>query len=193
MTVKTVGLDLAMDVFQVHGISENDRVIFNKAIKRAKLLAFFETLPPCKVGMEACGSSHHWGRQLRKLGHDVKLMPAGYVKPYGKRGKNDAVDAELSQPRARTLREWQRPLEADNPIGTSLAELIRASGTPPHKQAGQTTVLTKTTAKIARKLLQCRSHPQMPFASWPSAAAQLHQTGHWLRLQILVGGEWSKR
>lgn len=94
MTVKTVGLDLAKDVFQVHGISENGRVVFNKPIKRAKLLAFFETLPPFVVGMEACGSSHHWGRQLRTLGHDVKLMPAGYVKPYVKRGKNDAVDAE---------------------------------------------------------------------------------------------------
>ena len=81
MTVKTIGLDLAKDVFQVHGISENGRVIFNKAIKRAKLLAFFETLPPCTIGMEACGSSHHWGRTLRKLGHDVKLMPANYVSP----------------------------------------------------------------------------------------------------------------
>lgn len=94
MTVKTVGLDLAKDVFQVHGISENGRVIFNRAIKRAKLRAFFETLPPFCVGLEACGPSHHWGRQLRKLGHGVKLMPAGYVKPYVKRGKNDAVDAE---------------------------------------------------------------------------------------------------
>ena len=94
MTVKTVGLDLAKDVFQVHGISENGRVIFNKAIKRAKLLAFFEALQPCRIGMEACGSSHHWGRQLRKLGHEVKLMPAGYVKPYVTRGKTDAVDAE---------------------------------------------------------------------------------------------------
>ena len=78
----------------MHGISENGDVIFNKPIKRAKLLAFFQTLPPCTVGMEACGSSHHWGRQLHKLGHDVKLMPAGYVKPYVKRGKSDAVDAE---------------------------------------------------------------------------------------------------
>lgn len=94
MSVKTVGLDLAKDVFQVHGISENGRVIFNKAIKRAKLLSFFENLPPCIVGMEACGSSHHWGRTLRKLGHDVRLMPANYVKPYVKRGKTDAVDAE---------------------------------------------------------------------------------------------------
>lgn len=94
MTVKTVGSDLAREVFQVHGISENGRVIFNKAIKRAKLLTLFETLPTCTDGMEACGSSHHWGRQLRKLGHDVKLMPAGYVKPYVKRCKSDAVDAE---------------------------------------------------------------------------------------------------
>ena len=94
MTVKTIGLDLAKDVFQVHGISENGRVIFNKAIKRAKLLAFFEALPPCRVGMEACGSSHHWGRMLRQLGHDVRLMPANYVKPYVKRGKTDAADAE---------------------------------------------------------------------------------------------------
>ena len=77
MTVKTVGLDLAKDVFQVHGISENGRIIFNKAIKRAKLLSFFETLPPCTVGMEACGSSHHWGRQLRKLGHDVTRRSGG--------------------------------------------------------------------------------------------------------------------
>jgi transposase len=94
MTVKTVGLDFAKEISQVHGISEAGRVIFNKAIKRAKLLAFFETLPPCRVGMEACGSSHHWGRTLRQLGHDVRLMPANYVKPYVKRGKTDAADAE---------------------------------------------------------------------------------------------------
>ena len=94
MTVKIVGLDLAKDVFQVHGISEAGRKIFNKKTKRAKLLAFFETLPRCIVGMEACGSAHHWGRELRKMGHDVRLMPAAYVKPYVKRGKTDAADAE---------------------------------------------------------------------------------------------------
>lgn len=94
MTVKTVGLDLAKDVFQVHGISETGRKVFNRKIKRAKLLAFFESLPSCMVGMEACGSAHHWGRQLCKLGHEVRLMPANYVKPYVKRGKTDAVDAE---------------------------------------------------------------------------------------------------
>jgi transposase len=94
MTVRIVGLDLAKDVFQVHGISETGRKIFNKKIKRAKLLAFFGALPRCVVGMEACGSAHHWGRELRKLGHHVRLMPAAYVKPYVKRGKTDAADAE---------------------------------------------------------------------------------------------------
>lgn len=94
MTVKTVGLDLAKDVFQVHGISETGRRIFNKKIRRANLVKFFESLPRCVVGMEACGSAHHWGRELRKLGHDVRLMPAAYVKPYVKRGKTDAADAE---------------------------------------------------------------------------------------------------
>lgn len=94
MTVRTVGLDLAKEVFQVHCVSATGRKIINKKIKRTKLIAFFETLPRCLVGMEACGSSHHWGRELSKLGHDVRLMPAAYVKPYVKRGKTDAADAE---------------------------------------------------------------------------------------------------
>ena len=94
MTVKTVGLDLAKDVFQVHCVSATGRKIINKKIKRAKLITFFETLPRCLVGMEACGSAHHWARELSKLGHDVRLMPAAYVKPYVKRGKTDAADAE---------------------------------------------------------------------------------------------------
>lgn len=94
MTVKAVSLDLAKDIFQVHCVSTTGRRIINKKIKRAKLLSFFETLPRCVVGMEACGSSHHWGRKLRELGHDLRLMPAAYVKPYVKRGKTDAADAE---------------------------------------------------------------------------------------------------
>lgn len=85
---------MAKDVFQVHCVSVTGRKIINKKIKRAKLIAFFETLPRCVVGMEACGSPHHWARELSKLGHDVRLMPAAYVKPYVKRGKTDAADAE---------------------------------------------------------------------------------------------------
>ncbi len=93
MQVTTVVLDLAKNIFQVHGVTENGEVAFNQALRRAQLFAFFEKLPPCLVGMEACGSSHYWARQLRKLGHDVRLIPAMYVKPYVKRGKSDAVDA----------------------------------------------------------------------------------------------------
>ena len=93
MQVTTIGLDLAKNIFQVHGVTENGEVVFNQALRRAQLYAFFEKLPPCLVGMEACGSSHYWARELSKLGHDVRLIPAMYVKPYVKRGKSDAVDA----------------------------------------------------------------------------------------------------
>ena len=94
MQVTTVGLDLAKNIFQVHGITANGTVAFNKSLRRAQLLQFFGTLEPCLIGMEACGSGHHWARQFQKLGHEVRLMPAMYVKAYVKRGKSDAIDAE---------------------------------------------------------------------------------------------------
>jgi len=93
MQVTTVGLDLAKNIFQVHGINNDGEVMFNRALRRAQVLAFFERLEPCLVGIEACGTSHHWARELIKLGHNVKLIPPAYVKPYVKRGKSDAVDA----------------------------------------------------------------------------------------------------
>ena len=94
MQVTTVGLDLAKNIFQVHGITADGTVAFNKSLRRAQLLDFFKNLEPCLIGMEACGSSHHWARQFQKLGHEVRLMPAMYVKAYVKRGKSDAIDAE---------------------------------------------------------------------------------------------------
>lgn len=93
-TVTTIGLDIAKSVFQVHGIDARGEVIIRRRLSRARLLAFFEKLPHCLVGMEACNNSHYWARELIALGHDVRLMPAQYVKPYVKRGKNDAADAE---------------------------------------------------------------------------------------------------
>jgi transposase len=93
-TVTTIGLDIAKSVFQVHGIDAEDRVIIRRQLKRRYVLAFFEKLPPCLVGIEACASSHHWSRELKALGHRVRLMPPAYVKPYVKRQKNDAADAE---------------------------------------------------------------------------------------------------
>lgn len=94
LSVTVVGLDLAKHVFQVHCIDGDGRVALNRALRRREVLAFFGRLPPCLVGMEACGSAHHWGRELAALGHRVKLMPPAYVKPYVRRQKNDAADAE---------------------------------------------------------------------------------------------------
>ena len=92
--VVTVGVDLAKNVFQVHAISADGRVLVRRQLRRGEVLKFFTSLPPCLVGMEACASAHHWGRELLALGHDVRLMPPAYVKPYVKRGKTDAADAE---------------------------------------------------------------------------------------------------
>jgi transposase len=94
MEITTIGLDLAKRVFQVHGIDAAGKVVVRKALRRAQVLPFFAKLPPCLVGMEACGTSHHWARELTRLGHEVKLMPPAYVKAYVKRGKTDAADAE---------------------------------------------------------------------------------------------------
>lgn len=94
MQITTVGLDLAKRVFQVHAVDASGSVVVRKALRRSQVLPFFTALPPCLVGMEACGTSHHWARELTKLGHEVRMMPPAYVKPYVKRGKNDAVDAE---------------------------------------------------------------------------------------------------
>ena len=93
-TVTTIGLDIAKSVFQVHGVDAAGQVIIRRQLKRRYVLAFFQKLPPCVVDIEACASSHHWSRELQALGHTVRLMPPAYVKPYVKRQKNDATDAE---------------------------------------------------------------------------------------------------
>jgi transposase len=92
--VTTIGLDIAKSVFQVHGIDAEGKVLIRRQLKRRYVLAFFEKLQPCLVGIEACATSHHWSRELKALGHSVRLMPPAYVKPYVKRQKNDAADAE---------------------------------------------------------------------------------------------------
>jgi len=94
MQITTIGLDIAKNVFQVHGIDSNEKVVVRKQLRRGQVLAFFKALPPCLVGMEACATAHYWARELTKLGHRVRLMPAKDVKAYVKRNKNDAADAE---------------------------------------------------------------------------------------------------
>jgi transposase len=93
MEITTIGLDLAKHVFQVHGVDEAGHVVVKRRLRRAQVIAYFASLPPCLIGMEACATAHFWARELGALGHEVRLMPPQYVKAYVKRGKNDAVDA----------------------------------------------------------------------------------------------------
>lgn len=94
MQITTIGLDLAKSVFQVHGIDESGQVVVRKRLRRSEVRDYFAALPSCLVGMEACATSHFWARELKAVGHEVKLLPPAYVKAYVKRGKNDALDAE---------------------------------------------------------------------------------------------------
>src|SRR4051812_6582449 len=94
MSVATIGLDLAKSVFQVHGVDATGKVVVRRKLRRCEVTRFFASLLPCLVGMEACGSAHFWARELKRLGHNVKLMPPQHVRPYVKTNKNDAADAE---------------------------------------------------------------------------------------------------
>jgi transposase len=109
MQITTIGLDIAKNVFQVHGIDAAEKVVVRKQLRRGQVMKFFEALSPCLVGMEACATAHYWARELTKLGHEVRLMPARDVKAYVKRNKNDAADAEaiceaVRRPRMRFVR-----------------------------------------------------------------------------------------
>ena len=93
MHANTIGVDLAKNVFQIHGVDSAGKVVITRQLRRKQVLEFFSKLPGCLVGMEACGTGHHWAREISKLGHTVRLMPPSYVKGYVKRSKNDAADA----------------------------------------------------------------------------------------------------
>ena len=108
-SISTIGLDIAKSVFQVHGVDAAGQVVTRRQLKRRHVLAFFAKLPPCLIGIEACASSHYWARELQAVGHTVRLIPPAYVKPYVKRQKNDAADAEaiceaVTRPNMRSCR-----------------------------------------------------------------------------------------
>src|ERR1044072_3332519 len=94
MQISTIGLHIAKNVFQVHGIDATENAVVRKHLRRSQVIQFFQDLPPCLVGLEACATSHYWARELSRLGHEVRMMPAKDVKAYIKRNKNDAADAE---------------------------------------------------------------------------------------------------
>jgi transposase len=113
-SVTTVGLDLAKHVFQVHGVDASGRVIVAKALRRKDVLALFAQLPECLVGMEACTSAHHWARELVNLGHDPRMMPPAYVKPYGAPRRRDHLWRKIPP------RELSIDLEADERLGRAI-------------------------------------------------------------------------
>src|SRR5260370_9563033 len=94
MTISRIGLDTSKHVFQIHGVDENEKPVLRRQIRRSEIAKFFAKLAPTRIGIEACGASHHWARVLRGLGHEVLLMPPQYVKPYLQGVKNDAMDAD---------------------------------------------------------------------------------------------------
>lgn len=121
MKLKRIGVDLAKNVFQVHGVDSHERIKVRKQLKRSQLLDFFRQLEPCVVAMEACGSAHYWGRMLMKLGHEVRLISPQFVKPYVKSGKNDANDAEaICEAASRPSMRYVRVKSAEQQAGQAL-------------------------------------------------------------------------
>lgn len=117
-----IGLDTSKNLFQLHGVDETEQPVLRKQLRREGLIAFFKALPPTLVGMEACGGSHHWAREIGKLGHDVRLMPPQYAKAYRKRNKNDAADAEaLCEAVSRPTMRFVRPKNLEEQSGLMLA------------------------------------------------------------------------
>lgn len=127
MQPTTIGLDLAKTVFHAHGVSADGNTAFSKRLRRSEVLAFFAEKPPCLVGIEACATAHHWGRMIKELGHEVRLMPPQYVKPYVKRNKTDAADAEaiceaVSRPNMRFV-----PIKTEEQQAALMVHRVRRS------------------------------------------------------------------
>ena len=120
--ISRIGMDTSKHVFQLHGVDSSERVVLRKKLRRRDVTAFFAKLAPTEVGIEACGGSHHWARVLQELGHAVKLLPPQYVKPYVKRNKNDAADAEaLCEAMSRPTMRFVAPKTADSQAALMLA------------------------------------------------------------------------
>lgn len=124
---ETIGLDIAKDVFQAYGADIEGLPLFNKKLRRSEVLPFFEKLSPCRVGLEACSTSHHWAREIAALGHEVRLIHPNYVRPFVKRGKTDAIDAEaINDALSRTTMRFV-PIKAKDEQAAALMFTTRGS------------------------------------------------------------------
>jgi transposase len=171
MKITTVGMDLAKQVFQVHGVDAQGNAVLRKKLERSKVLEFFVNLPPCLIGMEACGSAHYWARKLQAMGHVVKLMAPQFVKPYVKTNKNDAADAEaiceaVSRPSMRFV-----PIKTDEQQAILSVHRVRQSFVKARTaQANQIRgllaefgiVIPQGIAHIARRVPQLIEQPELP-------------------------------
>src|ERR671910_1109301 len=160
-TVTTIGLDIAKSVCQVHGISATGEVLIRRQVRRGQVLKVFASLPPCLIGIEACASAHHWSRELQSLGHEVRLMPPVYVKPYVKRKKNDMADAEAIC--EAVTRPTMRFVETKTCEQQSILECELLVGTPSRRALWPAVMRTAATGRTHGRTDQpCRSVKQIP-------------------------------
>ena len=150
--ISMIGLDLAKNVFQVHGTDASGLVVVRRSLRRAQMERFFASLEPCVIGMEACAGAHHWARALRRMGHEVRMMPARYVKPYVKRNKTDGRDAEA------VWEAMQRPTMRFVPIKSEESQAVLA--------------LHRTRALLVRQRTMTANAVRAAFAEFGIVAAQ---------------------
>jgi transposase len=166
--VTTIGLDIAKSVFQVHGVDAAGQVLIRRQLKRRAVLAFFQKLPVCLVGIEACASSHYWSRELQALGHSVRLMPPAYVKPYVKRQKNDMAGKHF-----RGVGGYQRAM-----ISTPVLESRLPVGSSARRIDGLLTRARATATRFSVVFVSITSFPSMRFRLSPAIVPAHRRHSH---------------
>ena len=183
--VVTIGLDIAKSVFQVHGVDAEGQVVVRRQVRRAELMKFFGKQPACLVGIEACASGHHWARELSGLGHRVRLMPPSYVKPYVKRQKNDAADAEAIC--EAVTRPTMRFVEVKSPEQQSVMVLHRPTAADVHIHLAKGEPSTHGETRLGDRKAACRRESAVGGADLV-ARRRLQDSEGALRIQLLLCG-----